>query len=162
MNVVEPMNIVKFIFLLFLASSIQNSYAESAPNITLDISNNPKTLNDFKGKLVYLDFWASWCIPCRKSFPFMNEMHNKYKAKGFEVIAINLDKDASLVLKFLNKYPAQFKIAYDSIGETAEKFNVRAMPTSFLIGRNGEIIATHQGFRQKDIGKIEQLIQSNL
>ena len=148
--------------LILLVSPMQNSFAESAPNIPLNIANTHNTLSDFKGKLIYLDFWASWCIPCRNSFPFMNHMLSKYKDKGFQIIAVNLDKDIEQVSKFLKRYPAQFKISYDSTGNTAEKFNVRAMPTSFLIDRKGEIIATHSGFRQKDTAKIEQLILSNL
>lgn len=157
------MRTIKFIILLLLlASPMHSSYAKTAENIPLNIANTHKTLNDFKGKLVYLDFWASWCVPCRNSFPFMNQMLSKYQNKGLEIIAVNLDKDISQVRKFLAKYSANFKISYDSTGETAEKFNVRAMPTSFLISRNGEIIATHAGFRQKDADKIEQLILSNL
>ena len=157
------MRAIKFLILfILLTSPIQNSYAESAASIVLNIDNTRQSLNDYKGKLVYLDFWASWCIPCRKSFPFMNEMQGKYKDKGLEIIAINLDTDITLVRKFLKHYPTQFKIAYDSTGDTAEKFNVKAMPTSFLIKRNGEIVATLSGFRKKDAGKIEKLIQSNL
>jgi len=139
----------------------QLSYA-ATPNISLKFSNSTQHLSDFKGKLVYLDFWASWCIPCRKSFPWMNKMHEKYKTKGLEVIAVNLDKDSQLVSQFLKKYPALFKVAYDSSGDTAEQFKVKGMPTSFLINREGKLISVHMGFRKKDMAKLENLIQSNL
>ena len=89
-------------------------------------------------------------------------MHEKYKTKGLEVIAVNLDKDSQLVSQFLKKYPALFKVAYDSSGDTAEQFNVKGMPTSFLINREGKLISVHMGFRKKDMAKLENLIQSNL
>lgn len=136
--------------------------AADAPNITLNFGNVSKPLNEYKGKLVYLDFWASWCTPCRKSFPWMNEMYSKYHNKGLEILAVNLDKDNKQVHKFLSRYSASFKIAFDTTGKSAEKFRVSAMPTSFLIDRNGKIIMSHPGFRKKDKDKMEQLIQSNL
>jgi len=150
------------LMLLFLALPLKNLHAEPAPNIPLNIDGTVQSLSDYKGKLVYLDFWASWCTPCRKSFSWMNVMKNKYKEKGFEIIAVNLDKDKTLVAKFLSKYPAHFNVAYDDSGDTAEKFNVKAMPTSFLIDRNGNIVMSHAGYREKDKTKIEKLIQSNL
>lgn len=139
----------------------QHSYA-ATPNISLKFSNTTQKLSDYKGKLVYLDFWASWCIPCRKSFPWMNKIHEKFQKQGLEVIAVNLDKDSQLVSQFLKKYPALFKIAYDSSGNTAEQFHVKGMPTSFLISRDGKLLSVHMGFRKKDIAKLENLIQSNL
>jgi len=150
------------LLLLLLALPLKNLHAQTAPNIPLNIAGTAQLLSDYKGKLVYLDFWATWCTPCRKSFPWMNTMASKYKEKGFVIIAVNLDKDKTLIAKFLSKYPAHFKVAYDDSGVTAEKFNVKAMPTSFLIHRNGTIIMSHAGFREKDKEKIEQLIKSNL
>jgi len=125
----DAMSTIKDIILfILLTSPIQTSYAESAASIVLNIDNTRQSLNDYKGKLVYLDFWASWCIPCRKSFPFMNEMQSKYKDKGLEIIAINLDTDITLVRKFLKQYPAQFKIAYDSTGDIAENLILKQCP----------------------------------
>jgi len=150
-----------FLFSLNSALFPQSAYA-AAPNITLKFTNVTQQLNDFKGKLIYVDFWATWCVPCRKSFPWMNEIHEKYKTKGFEIIAINLDKDTAQVSKFLEKYPAKFKIAYDPEGTTAKTFNVQTMPSSFLINQQGNIIFKYRGFRKNDTSKIERIIQSNL
>jgi len=158
------MKLKKLLLSIFFTANVllvQNAYA-SAPNITLKFADTTQHLSDFKGKLVYLDFWASWCIPCRKSFSWMNKMHEKYKSKGLEIIAINLDKDSKLVSQFLKKYPVLFKVAYDSSGNTAEQFHVKGMPTSFLISREGELISVHMGFRKKDMAKLENFIQSNL
>ena len=148
---------------VLLTNVLLNQYSYAAtPNIPLKFSNTTQKLSDYKGKLVYLDFWASWCIPCRKSFPRMNKIHEKFQKQGLEVIAVNLDKDSQLVSQFLKKYPALFKIAYDSSGNTAEQFHVKGMPTSFLISRDGKLLSVHMGFRKKDIAKLENLIQSNL
>ena len=148
---------------VLLTNVLLNQYSYAAtPNIPLKFSNTTQKLSDYKGKLVYLDFWASWCIPCRKSFPWMNKIHEKFQKQGLEVIAVNLDKDSQLVSQFLKKYPALFKIAYDSSGNTAEQFHVKGMPTSFLISRDGKLLSVHMGFRKKDIAKLENLIQSNL
>lgn len=157
------MKFKKFLLAVLLTNVFLSQYSYAAtPNIPLKFSNTTQKLSDYKGKLVYLDFWASWCIPCRKSFPWMNKIHEKYQKQGLEVIAVNLDKDSQLVSQFLKKYPALFKIAYDSSGNTAEQFHVKGMPTSFLISRDGKLISVHMGFRKKDMAKLENLIQSNL
>lgn len=157
------MKFKKLLLAVLLTNVFLSQYSYAAtPNIPLKFSNTTQKLSDYKGKLVYLDFWASWCIPCRKSFPWMNKIHEKYQKQGLEVIAVNLDKDSQLVSQFLKKYPALFKIAYDSSGNTAEQFHVKGMPTSFLISRDGKLISVHMGFRKKDMAKLENLIQSNL
>ncbi len=104
-------------------------------------------LSDYQGKVVVLDFWASWCVPCRRSFPWMNEMQQKYGDDGLVVIAVNLDNEASDASAFLQEYPAEFTIAYDKSRELAHKYDVQAMPSSFLIGRDGSVIESHFGFK---------------
>jgi len=137
-------------------------YAESAPGFTLPADSGQVTLADLHGKVVYLDFWATWCVPCRKSFPWFNDVLARYKDKGFVIVAVNLDKDKSDVRKFLEKYPADFSVAYDPDGEVAVKYQVKVMPSSYLIDRNGEIQLSHGGFREKDKPKLESAIKSLL
>jgi len=103
-------------------------------------------INEYRGKVVYLDFWASWCKPCRKSFPWMNQLQNEYSKDKFVVVAVNLDKDKSLAKSFLKDNPADFKIIYDSAGNLAKKFKVQSMPTSIVFDQNGKIIHQHRGF----------------
>ncbi len=103
-------------------------------------------LSAYKGKVVYLDFWASWCNPCRQSFPWMNEVQEVDGPKGLVVIAVNVDHDKSLAQRFLQRYAPQFKIVYDNDGKIASRFNFNDMPTSYLIGRNGKIRYIHAGF----------------
>ena len=146
----------------FIFSNIAGAAVSEAPAIKLPTLNGEVDLTQLRGKVVYLDFWASWCIPCRKSFPWMNEMSAKYKDQGLEVIAVNLDKERKLADEFLQKVEAHFTIAFDSVGDSAKAYKLRGMPSSYLIGRDGKLYASHIGFREKDKPKMEQAIQQLL
>ncbi len=134
------------------------SFAREAPSFSLKGDSGQVSLSDYKGQVVYVDFWASWCKPCRKSFPFMNSMNKKYGKRGLKVIAINMDSDKSAAVKFLQKTPAKFTIAYDPDGKTANAFKLRVMPTSYLIDGKGNIINEHKGFKDSQTAKLEKLI----
>ncbi|HKX59420.1 MAG TPA: TlpA disulfide reductase family protein [Steroidobacteraceae bacterium] len=115
-------------------------------------------LQQYAGKVVLLDFWASWCSPCLKSFPWMNELQKKHGADGLVVLAVNVDQDRKLADAFLGKTPAQFKIEFDPNGTVARQFDVQAMPTSFLIDRQGKVRVRHAGFKEKNREQREQQI----
>ena len=133
--------------------------AKQAPAINLPAINGNVNLANLQGKVVYLDFWASWCKPCKKSFPWMNEIKKKYVEQGFEVVAVNLDKNRALADIFLKEFDINFIIAFDSDGSSAEEYQLRGMPSSYLIGRDGNLYASHIGFRNKDTEKLEVAIQ---
>jgi thiol-disulfide isomerase/thioredoxin len=116
----------------------------------------------YKGQVIYLDFWASWCVPCRKSFPWMNAMQEKYKKDGFVVVAVNLDAEHEEAQRFLEKNTAVFDVVYDPKGETPKKYGVKGMPTSYLIGRDGKVKIAHTGFFSKKKPQYESEIQSLL
>lgn len=116
----------------------------------------------YRGKVVVLDFWASWCVPCRRSFPWLNSMHEKYANKGLVIVGVNLDQEPGEAARFLEEYPAQFKIHYDREGLLASKYDVQGMPTSFVIGRDGEMRAEHRGFKVKRQGEYEAVIVAAL
>lgn len=130
-----------------------------APALQVHTDHGPLDLKQFRGKVVYLDFWASWCKPCRKSFPWMNALQDKYGARGLQIIAVNLDRDRKLVDRFLAAYPARFLIAYDPAGEAARRYQVKGMPSSYLIDADGRIVARHVGFRNKDKAVLEDRIK---
>jgi thiol-disulfide isomerase/thioredoxin len=119
-------------------------------------------LASHKGKVVYLDFWASWCKPCRESFPWMNGLLSKYPADKFTVITINLDAESSEMQRFLGKIPAQFDIYHDASGSIAEKFQLEGMPTSYLIDASGKVVSKHIGFYTSKIGEYENEIEELL
>lgn len=120
-------------------------------------------LSKYKGKqAVYLDFWASWCVPCRESFPWLNKIHSQYGTKGLKVIAINLDAEISEAKKFLKDYPAGFDVVFDPKGEFATRFNLQGMPSAVLIGRDGEIFSEHVGFTEGRAEHYEEAIRKVL
>jgi len=127
----------------------------SAPLFALPTGEGAVDLARLKGRVVYLDFWASWCGPCRKSFPWMNAMQAKYAGQGLTVIAVNLDQDKALAAKFLAEHPATFTVAYDPKGQTAERYGVKGMPSSYLVDREGRLQMTHLGFRDQDREALE-------
>ena len=153
-------------FLCFSAviafSGVATAVVTEAPSVHLPAISGDFDLANLRGKVVYLDFWASWCKPCKKSFPWMTEMKEKYVEQGLEVVAINLDKDRSLADTFLKEFNVNFIVAFDGEGDTAERYKLRGMPSSYLIGRDGNLYASHIGFREKDNAKMEEAIQQLL
>jgi thiol-disulfide isomerase/thioredoxin len=153
-----------FLMALPLLIGIFNANAaevgQAAPQFTLPslLQNQPTGLNQFSGKVVYVDFWASWCQPCRTSFPLLNKLHQKLKDQNFEVVAINLDEDKTNAEKFLQDIPVTFTVLHDPKGEWADKFVVESMPTSFIVDKQGVIRNIHHGFVSDDIKGLEQKI----
>ncbi len=133
---------------------------QPAPSFTLPslLQDQPTGLTQFGGKVVYVDFWASWCAPCRTSFPLLNQLQQKLKDQGFEVVAINLDENKANAEKFLKDFPVGFTLLRDSKGEWADQYAVEAMPTSFIVDRQGVIQNIHHGFSRDDINELEQKI----
>ncbi len=154
---------LKYLFsLCVLISFSQLSYANKAVEFNLQGQNKIIQLSSYKGKIIYLDFWASWCVPCRQSFPFMNKMQKKYADKGLEIIAINLDEDIEKARQFLKMIPAAFTIAYDPEGKASRAYKVSVVPTFYLLNRQGNIVYKHTGFRHSENEKIEIKIQQLL
>jgi thiol-disulfide isomerase/thioredoxin len=133
-----------------------------APDIALGGSPAPVRLQSLKGKVVYVDFWASWCGPCRQSFPWMNAMQAKYAGKGLQIVGVNLDAHRSDADKFLAEVPATFSVAFDAQGETPKRYAIKGMPTSVLIGPDGRVIQMHSGFREEDRKALEDAIAGAL
>ncbi|MBX2880272.1 MAG: TlpA family protein disulfide reductase [Granulosicoccus sp.] len=106
-------------------------------------------LEEYAGKVVFIDFWASWCGPCRASFPFMEELQREF-GDDLVIVAINLDENRKDALEFLARFEVSFKIFYDPSAQLAEKYEVKGMPSSYLFDRSGELLGSHIGFRKKD------------
>jgi len=126
------------------------------------LSAPPAELGELKGKVVWVDFWASWCVPCRHSFPWMNKMQEKYGAQGLQIIGVNLDDDKSAADKFLRETPATFTLRFDPTGTLARKFDVQAMPSSYLLDAAGNVIGKHFGFKLGDAEDYEAQIRAAL
>lgn len=135
---------------------------QAAPDIELPQGSVAQRLSELRGRLVYLDFWASWCGPCRQSFPWMNEMQRKYGARGLQVVAVNLDAKRADADQFLARHPASFGLAFDARGESARLVGVKAMPTSLLVAPDGRVLWVHAGFRVEDRDALEARIAAAL
>jgi thiol-disulfide isomerase/thioredoxin len=120
------------------------------------------SMQQLNGKVVLVDFWASWCAPCRKSFPWLNTMHQQYADAGLLVLAVNEDSERSEANRFLQQVPAQFAVLYDLNGALAEQYQLPGMPSSFLIDKRGQIRYRHIGFKQADSGDYEEKIRQLL
>ena len=133
-----------------------------APLINLPGAKAPVNLAQLKGQVVYVDFWASWCKPCKQSFPFLNDMQARYGAKGLRVVGVNVDAKREDAEAFLADTPAAFDIAFDTQGDSARRYQVKAMPSSVLVGRDGKVLAVHRGFKPEDRAELERLINAAL
>ncbi len=132
---------------------------EHAPDFTLpDIQDGKPaiSLSALRGKTVYVDFWASWCAPCLRSMPLINELYAKYRERGFEVIAINVDDPVDDGREFLLDTPLDYLIAADTKSSVLEQYGVIGMPTSYLIDPQGVVRLVHMGFKENDIEIIEK------
>ncbi len=152
-------------FLLFrmLALLIVLAWAPARAGQSPDIRDIGQfNLEQYQGKVVYLDFWASWCKPCQKSFPWMNALQKKYPNDRFEVVTINLDASREPMMQFLEHIPASFTIYHDASGKIAEAFKLPGMPTSFIIDKNGKPVSRHIGFYSDKTRDIEAEIEKLL
>ena len=136
---------------------------DAAPPLALaDAAGQTVDRAKLRGKVVYVDFWASWCTPCRRSFPWMNEMARKYGDQGFAIVAVNVDKKREDADRFLKATPGQFTIVYDPAGAAPAAWQVKAMPTSYLVDASGRVVLVESGFRDERKGEVEQRIRAAL
>lgn len=137
---------------------------EVAPSFSLSGPQGAITLDSIRarGEWTYLDFWASWCGPCKQSFPWMNEMHAKYGGKGLRIVAVSVDTRTADADRFLASNAANFTIAYDTSGDTPRRYAVKAMPTSLLIDPAGRVVLVHPGFKVEDRAALEDAIKNAL
>jgi cytochrome c biogenesis protein CcmG/thiol:disulfide interchange protein DsbE len=137
---------------------------ETAPAFSLKSISGPEPveLESQTEKILYIDFWASWCGPCKLSFPSMIKLKELFKDDPFEIIAISVDADSESAKKFLDSYKINFKVALDSAGVAAEKYALPGMPSSYLLDQDRKVIAKHKGFRKSDFTKIKEEIEEAL
>ena len=151
-----------------------NAQAERGSHITLDeplpqpawelplIANGEGTVTDstYLGRVTYVDFWASWCGPCRLSLPALNRLSKEFDTADFGVVAISVDYVDEDALDFLKRYPVDYPVAIDKTGNSGRDFAVAGMPSGYLIGRDGLIREIHVGFRKGDEALLREQIQA--
>jgi thiol-disulfide isomerase/thioredoxin len=120
---------------------------KQAPDVALQRADGTTVqLSAYKGNVVLVDFWASWCVPCKASFPALDALYREYQPRGFEVLAVNLDEERRHADTFLSVHPHQMHVFFDPKGAAPVAFGVKGMPTSYLIDRAGAIRFTHMGY----------------
>lgn len=157
-----------WMFSLVLSVSVTTIQASEmnkpAPDFTLKSRSGKNVrLSDLRGQVVMLNFWASWCGPCRQEMPLLEEMSKKYERLGFTLLGVNVDEDSSKAEKLLEKIPVSFPVLYDNTSSVSELLNVDAMPTTYLIDRDGNLRFHHKGYKpgyEKSYEKqIKQLVR---
>jgi thiol-disulfide isomerase/thioredoxin len=120
-----------------------------APNFTLQsLDGAPLSLASQKGNVVMINFWATWCVPCRQEMPHLQALYEKYQGLGFELLAVNVEKDnADGARKWLGETPVTFPVLVDPNNEVTKLYKVQTMPTTVLIGRDGTMRFIHHGYK---------------
>ena len=141
--------------LMLLAASFSQ-----ASEASVSFARGNFDLANYTGKVVYLDFWASWCGPCRASFPFMNDLVETY-GDDLAVVTINVDEDAASALAFMAEFAPNFSVFHDPAGTLAKRYQVSGMPNSFVFDREGKLLLKHIGFTKSTAAELgEELRQA--
>ena len=122
----------------------------------------PVTLADLRGQVVYVDFWASWCVPCRLSMPALDGIYRKNKSRGFAVLGVNKDASVADARRFLSRVPVSFDLVQDAGDAAARGFDVKAMPSGYLVDRKGVVRSVHRGFTADTAATIEREVEALL
>ncbi len=153
-----------FLVLLALLAAAPTTAAveagQPAPTFTgaALIGGEELKLESLRGKVVYLDFWASWCGPCRQSLPWMERLRRDFGAAGLEVVAVNVDETPGDGVRFLKRYAVSYPVVGDAKGVIAALYDVRDMPSSYLIARDGTVRKVHRGFNLRDAARLREAI----
>lgn len=145
---------------LLLSATSLCSYADPAPDFTLLSSTGENVrLAEMRGQVVMLNFWASWCGPCRKEMPLLDEMSKRYSAAGFVLYGVNVEEDNTDAKKLIKDLGVSFPILYDTESKASSLYNVDAMPTTVLIDKKGEIRFVNRGYKAGDETKYRDQIR---
>ena len=131
-----------------------------APAFTLNnVTGAPASLSQYKGQVVMVNFWATWCGPCQQEMPLLEQMYKKYKPAGFTLIGVNVDKDAPPVKELLARKPVSFPVLLDPQSQVSKAYHVDEMPSSVIIDRKGDIRYIHRGYKPGDENEYQDRIR---
>jgi thiol-disulfide isomerase/thioredoxin len=133
---------------LLAVSMARAASPESAPDFTLKSASGANLkLSEFRGEVVLVNFWASWCGPCRQEMPLLSELHEQYRDLGFTVLGVNVEEDTRKARKLLEDAPVSFPVLFDSDSVVSREYDVVAMPSTVLVDRNGKLRYLHKGYK---------------
>lgn len=147
--------------LLCIAALLVSSLA-AVPARPADAAPTQLDITRFHGQVVIVDFWASWCKPCRQSIPWLNQLRNRYGSQGLVIIGVNVDAERADAERFLREVPVEFDVVYDPQGELAQRFHVQGMPSTLVYDRDGQLAHTLLGYREARRAEHEASIQALL
>ncbi len=158
-NVVSGFCRISLVLSLLLAAPASQA-ATPAPGFTLkSMSGENIKLGEQVGNVVMINFWASWCGPCRQEMPLLNDLHNKYEPLGFTVLGVNVEENSSQAVDFISDTPVDFPILFDSANEVSKAYQVIAMPTTVLVDRDGNVRYIHKGYKTGDEQKYRDMVR---
>jgi len=133
---------------------------KAATDFTLkSLGGNNLKLSEMAGNVVLINFWASWCGPCREEMPLLNALHNKYEPLGFTVLGVNVEEDSANAEGFLKNFPVDFPILLDNTNKVSKQYKVIAMPTTVVVDRDGNMRYLHQGYKPGDEATYRQMVK---
>jgi peroxiredoxin len=136
---------------------------DAVPELSLPgLDGKQVSLSALRGKVVLVDFWASWCAPCKDEMPFLEAMYRRLKSRGLVVLGVSVDQERENAEAFIAKMKVSFPIVHDGKHAVADRFKPPRMPTSYVLDREGKVRHVHEGFRKSDARKIEQQIEALL
>ncbi|HET6564862.1 MAG TPA: TlpA disulfide reductase family protein [Xanthomonadales bacterium] len=156
--------IVACLAMLAAPASMALEAGDQAPDFTLPVLQSgvapgaQVSLSDYQDDIVYIDFWASWCGPCRQSLPLYEALHQELSGQGLQIVAINLDEREEDASRFLAKHPVSYTVLRDANAETPEAWKVKAMPTSYLLDGSGQVVRIWAGFKPSHMQEIRDAI----
>jgi thiol-disulfide isomerase/thioredoxin len=150
MNLTNPAR-AALLALLVATPALAVAPAGPAPQFQLaSMAGKPVSLSQYKGQVVMINFWASWCGPCRQEMPILEKLSAKYKPMGFTMIGINVEPDSTLAANWLKSTPVTFPILFDTKSEVSKLYSVAGMPSTVIVDRKGNLRWLHRGYKPGD------------
>ncbi|NVJ61709.1 MAG: TlpA family protein disulfide reductase [Gammaproteobacteria bacterium] len=146
--------------LVFSLSSLAKEVKEPAPDFTLkSMSGENVKLSELRGNVVMINFWASWCGPCRQEMPLLDDFYKKYNKLGFVLLGVNVEEDSSKAAGYLKEVPVSFPILYDNTNKVSKMYDIDAMPSTVLVDREGNMRFLHRGYKPGDENEYKRLMK---
>src|SRR5262245_11370008 len=161
----KPRNLLRALALAgaLAVSSMVGASASLAPSFTLPSrAGDNVSLDQLKGQVVMLNFWASWCGPCRQEMPLLDQMHKRYSALGFTLVGVNVEANTADAERWLKDTPVSFPVLFDRESKVSKMYDVNAMPSTVFIDRKGNIRYRHRGYKPGDEGEYLNQIRALL
>ena len=143
-------SIIALVFSVFAASSLASSGLEgqAAPDFALKSSTGENLrLSEYRGDVVMINFWATWCGPCRQEMPLLDELYNRYQRVGFNLLGVNIDDDSQRAMQMVEELGVGFPVLFDAAKDVSKLYNVEAMPVTVIVDRLGTVRYVHHGYK---------------